>query len=166
LRIKDPEMALHFYNHGKFFAPVQINIGYVFIVCGIFFSFYKLSALLFVIPGTFMAFTSTGAVLDTVNKTVKSYTRHFGLITTGKWISINGFNRFVIQRATRKYTSYSRGSVSFDMNISDIKLLLASPKGSKKLLIARFKSFEEAQKAKEELGILLFGADQNELPEK
>jgi hypothetical protein len=159
-------MALRFYNHGKFFTPVQINIGYIFIACGIFFAFYKLTALLFVIPGAFMAFTYTGAVLDTMNKTVKSYTTHFGLITTGKWITINGFNRFIIQRATRKYTSYSRGSVSFDMNISDIKLLLASPKGSNKLLIARYGSFEEAQKEKEDLSLILFGADLNELPEK
>jgi hypothetical protein len=157
-------MALHFYNHGKFFTPVQINIGYVFIACGIIFSFYKLTAILFIIPGAFMAFTYTGVVLDTVNKKVKSYTTHFGVITTGKWISINGFNRFIIQRATRKYTSYSRGSVSFDMNISDIKLLLASPKGSKKLLIARYRSFEEAQKEKDDLSIILFGGDQNELP--
>jgi hypothetical protein len=159
-------MSLRFYNHGKFFTPVQINIGYVFIACGIIFSFYRLTSLLFIIPGAFMAFTYTGAVLDTVNKTVKSYTTHFGLITTGNWISINGFNRFIIQRATRRYTSYSRGSVSFDMNISDIKLLLASPNGSKKLLLARYRSFEEAQKEKEDLSLILFGADNNDLPEK
>jgi hypothetical protein len=159
-------MPLRFYNHGKFFTPVQINIGYVFIGCGIIFAFYRLSALMFLIPGTFMAFTYTGTVLDTANKTIKLYTTHFGLVTTGKWISIDGFNRFIIQRATRKYTSYSRGSVSFDMNVSDIKLLLANPKGSKKILIARYRSFEEAQKEKEDLGILLFGAGHDEFPEK
>jgi hypothetical protein len=156
-------MALQFYNHGKFFSVVQITIGYVFIGCGIFFSFYKLSALIFLIPGLFIALTYSGTILDTGNRKLRSYTCLFGLITTGKWITLDGFTRFIIQRATRKYTSYSRGSVRFDMNVSDIKLLISNTRGSKKILIARYDSFEMAQKEKEDLEIILFGGDQDQL---
>jgi hypothetical protein len=159
-------MALRFYNHGKFFSPVQITIGYVFIGCGIFFSFYKLSALFFLIPGLFMALTYSGTVLDTDDRKFRPYTCLFGMITTGKWLPFEGFTHFIIQRATRKYTSYSRGSVRFDMNISDVKLLLANKNGSRKILIARFDNFELAQKEKEDLSLILFSSDKNFINQK
>jgi hypothetical protein len=156
-------MAMRFYNHGKFFSPVQITIGYVFIGVGIFFSFYKLSALVFLIPGFFMALTYSGTVLDTGNRKFRPYTCLFGIITTGKWLAFEGFTHFIIQRATRNYTSYSRGSVRFDMKISDIKLLLANKNGSRKILIARFNNFETAQKEKDDLSFIIFGGHQNNI---
>jgi len=150
-------MAIRYYNHGKFFSTSQITVGYVFIVCGIIFSFYRLSALFFLIPGLFMAFTYSGSILDTENKKVKSFTCIGGIITTGKWVPVNTFTHFIIQRATRKYSTYSRGSVRFDMNVSDIKLLMASHDNSRKILIARYSNFEMAQKEKEDLSLVIFG---------
>lgn len=150
-------MAIRYYNHGKFFSTSQITVGYVFIVCGIIFSFYRLTALIFLIPGLFMAFTFTGSILDIEKKKVKSYTCLGGIITTGKWVPVNTFTHFIIQRATRKYSAYSRGSVRFDMNVSDIKLLMASHDSSQKILIARYNNFEMAQKEKEDLSLIIFG---------
>jgi hypothetical protein len=149
-------MSVRNYNHGKFFGPVQIYMGYVFIASGIFCAFYALTALLLIIPGAFMSFTYTGTLLDIDNRKVKSYTTLFGLFMTGNWISIDQFTRFNIQRATRNYTSYSRGSVKFDMNISDIKLILTNRNGSKKVVLNRYSSFEGAQREKEDLGRILF----------
>jgi hypothetical protein len=149
-------MELINYNHGKFFSPAQSYMGYVFIGAGIFAATYSSVALLLIVPGIFIAFTSTGTIIDTTNKRVRPYTSFFGIYRSGKWIDANQFTHFSITRATKKYTSYSRGSVRFDMNIPEIRLMLLNHNGSKKVMINRFNNFEDAQKSMEELkGILL-----------
>jgi hypothetical protein len=153
-------MALRNNNLGKFFSPVQIYMGYVFIACGIFAMTYSFTSLFLIIPGVFMAFTYTGTILDTEKKRVRPYTSLFGFIRTGKWIDTNKFTRFSIKKATRKYTSYSRGSVRFDMDISDIRLLLSDHDGVRKVVINRYGKFEEAQKEMEELSGILFPENQ------
>lgn len=149
-------MAVINYNHGKFFSPSQSYMGYVFIACGIFASYYSLNALFLLIPGCFIAFTYTGTIIDTDKKRVRPYTSHFGIIRTGKWIETNLFTRFNITKANRRYTNISRGGVRFDMNISDIRLLLQNKDGSRKVVLNVYSKFEDARKEMEELsGILL-----------
>jgi len=149
-------MAIHNYNHGKFFGPSSSYAGYVLIAAGIFTISYSLITLTLIIPGIFMAFTYTGTILDTDNRRVKPYTSLFGIFRTGKWIDINQFTRFTIQRATRRYTSYSRANVRFDMGISDIKLLLIYRDGIRKIVINRYSTFEEAQSEMKELTGIIF----------
>jgi hypothetical protein len=148
-------MALRNNNHGKFFSTVQSYMGYIFIACGIFAASYSLTALFLLIPGFFMAFTYTGTIIDTDNKRVKPYTSLFGFLRTGKWIEISQFARFSIQKTKRKYSTYSRSSVRFDMVISDIILLLLSSDGKRKVVINRYGKFEDAQKEMKELSMIL-----------
>jgi hypothetical protein len=138
-------------NLGKFFGPSSSYTGYVFIACGIFAATYSLFALTLLIPGFFMAFTYNGTLIDTDKKKLKSYTTLFGIFRTGKWIDADQFTRFNIIRATKKYTTYSRGSVRFDMNISDIELLLTNRNGSKKIILNKYNNFEDARKEMEDL---------------
>jgi hypothetical protein len=143
-------------NLGKFFGPSASYMGYVFIGCGIFTATYSLLALTLIIPGAFMAFTYNGTIIDTDKKKIKPYTSVFGIYKTGKWIDASQFTRFNIIRATKKYTTYSRGSVRFDMNVSDIELLLINRNGTKKIILNKYNNFEDAQKEMEELrGLLL-----------
>ena len=151
-------MYLH-NNHGKFFGPVQVYMGYVFIACGIFFVTYSLTTLLLLISGAFMAFTFTGTIIDIENKKVRPYTSLFGFIRTGKWIEVSRFSRFKIMKSNRRYTSYSRVNVQLDMNISDISLLLVSKDGRRKVVLNRYSNFEDAHKEMDELNRML-------LPEK
>jgi hypothetical protein len=144
-------MVLQNKNHGKFFGPVQVYMGYVFIACGIFFSVYSLTILLFIIPGAFMAFTFTGTLIDIENKKVRPYTSLFGFIRTGKWIEVSNFSGFKIMKSNRRYTSYSRGNVQLDMNISDISLLLINKNGARKVVLNRYNNFEDARKDMDEL---------------
>ena len=81
-------------NHGKFFGPVQVFMGYVFIAVAIFCAIYSPYIILFLIPGAFMAFTSTGTLIDIENKKVRPYTSLLGFIRTGKWIEVSGFSGF------------------------------------------------------------------------
>lgn len=143
-------MALHDYNHGKFFGPPQVYMGYVFIAIGIFCSFYSPITLFFIIPGAFMAFTSAGTIIDVENKKVRPYTSLFGFIRTGKWIDVSVFSGFKIMKSSRKYTSYSLTGVQLDMNISDISLLLVNKKGGKKVLLNRYKNFDDARRDMDE----------------
>jgi hypothetical protein len=149
-------MSVHDYNHGKFFGPSSGFAGYVLIGGGLIALSYSLFSLVMIIPGGFMAFTYTGTLLDTDNKRIKPYTSLFGIIRTGKWIDVNEFTRFNISKVTRKYTSYSRANVRFDMGISDIILLLSNKDGTKKVVINRYSKFEDAQREKDELTAILF----------
>jgi hypothetical protein len=142
-------------NLGKFLGPSSSYMGYIFIACGIFTATYSLLALTLIIPGVFMAFTYNGIIIDTDKKKLRPYTALFGLFKTGKWIDSNQYTRFNIIRATKRYTSYSRGSVRFDMNISDIELLLINKSGTKKIVINKYKNFEDAHKDMEELKSIL-----------
>jgi hypothetical protein len=151
-------MLVKNYNHGKFFGPVQSYSGYVFIACGILFVSYSFLTLFLIIPGAFMAFTSTGTILDTDNKKVKPFTLLFGFFSTGKWIDVKEFTRFSIQKGTRRYTSYSRGSVKLDLGITDIRLMLVNSNGTGKIIVNRYSNFEEAHLEMEELNRILFPA--------
>jgi len=134
-------------------------MGYIFIISGIVAINYSLLALTLLLPGFFMAFTYNGTIIDTDNKRVKPYTSLFGIFKSGKWIDANQFTRFNILKATKKYTTYSRANVRFDMNVSDIELLLINRNGSKKIVLNKYSNFEDAHKEMEELSQLL-------LPEK
>lgn len=148
-------MPVYNRNLGKFFGPSSSYSGYVFIGCGVFFSFYSILALTLLIPGIFMAFTYNGTKLDTDKNRVKSYTALFGIFKTGKWISINEFTRFSVIKATKRYTTYSRANVRFDRTFSDIELLLVGRNG-KKIVINKFSNYEDAHKEMEELSGKLF----------
>jgi hypothetical protein len=141
---------------GKFFGPSSSYTGYVFIICGIVATTYSLLALTLLIPGFFMAFTYNGTIVDTDNKRVMPYTSIFGIFKTGKWIDTNQFTRFNIIKATKKYTSYSRANVRFDMNVSDIELLLINRNGTKKIVLNKYTNFEDAQKEMQELKGIFF----------
>lgn len=148
---------MHLLNkkHGRFFGPVQIYMGYVFIAIGIFCAIYSLTILLFIIPGSFMAFTYTGTIIDTENKRVRPYTSLFGFIRTGKWTEVSQSSGFKIMKSNRRYTSYSRANIRLDMNITDISLLLINKNSSGKILLNRYNNFEDARREMEELKLSL-----------
>jgi hypothetical protein len=149
------KMSLKNNNLGKFFGPSASYAGYVFIGCGIFASAYSLLALTLFIPGFFMAFTYNGTIIDMENKRIKPYTSLFGIYKTGEWINADRFTRFSIIRATKKYTSYSRANVRFDMAVSDIELIITNANCSKKIVLNKYSNLEDAHKEMEELQLLL-----------
>jgi hypothetical protein len=157
--LKTDQMTVRNNKLGKFFGPSSSYTGYVFIACGIFTSTYSLLALTLLIPGFFLAYTYNGTIIDCDKRRIKPYTALFGIFKTGKWIDADQFSRFSIIKATRKYTSYSRANVRFDMNVSDIELLVINRNGSKKTVLNKYSDFEDAHKEMEELSQLL-------LPEK
>jgi hypothetical protein len=150
------------YIHGKFFGTSGQFTGYALIAGGLVALFTTNSpvSMFIIVPGIFMAFTFSGTIVDTDKKRIKPYTCIFGVFNAGKWISLNLFTRFHIAKVTGRYTAYSRGNVRFDMDVSDVRLLLVNNDDTVKIAINKFKNFEEAQKAKEELSALIFPQSQ------
>lgn len=146
---------------GKFFGPSFTYTGYALLAAGLLAISYSLTSLVLIIPGIFIAFTYTGTIIDVRNKRVKPYTSLFGVTRTGKWIEISTFSRFSIVKSTQRYTSYSRGSVRFDMNIPGLNLMLMNREGTKKVVLNKFHTFEEAQKEMDEFSALLFPGNEN-----
>jgi hypothetical protein len=142
-------------NLGKFFSPSSSYAGYMLIAGGLVALTYSWTSLTLVVPGMFMAFTYTGTLIDIDNKRIKPYTALFGIYRAGQWISTDQFTRFSIRKSTKKYTTYSRGSVRFDMSRSDIELLLTDNTKSKKVVLKRFSNFEDARSSMDELSRLL-----------
>ncbi len=156
-------MPIRKYKHGKFFGPSLSYSGLVFIGTGVFISFMHLSALLLIIPGFFLAYTSNGTLVDLSQKRVLSYTLLFGFIRTGNWVDISQFTRFSIVKMTGRYTSYSRANVRFDMNVTDVRLLLVNHNKTKKVIINKYRTYEEAQKEMNELNTYFFSEEKAEL---
>jgi|OpeIllAssembly_1097287.scaffolds.fasta_scaffold209582_2 hypothetical protein len=145
---------------GKFFGPSSSYTGYFLMAAGLAALTYSPVALTLVVPGAFMAFTYSGTIIDTGNRRIKPYVSLFGIARTGKWIDISLFSRFNIIKATKKYTSYSRGSVRFDMSASDIELLLINRNGTKKVVLKRFKDFSDARSEMDSLTAIIFPDNQ------
>ena len=148
-------MAIRNNKLGKFFTPSSSYAGYVLMAAGLVTLSYSLISLTLVIPGIFLAFTYTGTYIDLDKKRVKPYTALFGITRTGKWINAKEFTKFSIIKATKNYTTYSRANVRFDMGISDIELLLVNENKTKKVILKKFKNFEDAHKEMDELSNLL-----------
>jgi hypothetical protein len=143
---------------GKFFGPSFTYTGYALMAAGIFaFSYSRsLTPVFLFFPGVFIAFTYTGTKIDIQNKKVKPYTSYFGFIEAGKWMETKRFSRFNIEKSKLNYTFYSRANVRFDMDISNINLLLLNHEGNEKVVLNKFSKFEDAQKEMDELSLIFF----------
>ena len=148
-------------NFGKFFGTSFTYSGYALIIAGLLMVSTSVMALILIIPGMFIAFTFTGTIIDTENKRVKPYTTLFGFIRTGKWLETNQFSNFAIEKSTKRYTMYSRANVRLDTNQNEINLILRNSDGTSKVVLNKYKSFEDAQREKEELSRILFPVIEN-----
>ena len=141
---------------GKFFSPSASYTGYFMIAGGLVALSWSPVSLMLIIPGMFMAFTSNGTLIDTDKKRIKPYTSLFGIYRAGKWISMEQFTRFSIIKATKKYTTHSRGSVRFDMSVSDLELVLIKKNSKEKVVLKSFANFIDARKEMEDMTPLIF----------
>jgi len=130
----------------KLMGPSGTAAGYSLLVFGVIAVYFNLTGLILVVAGMFMAFTFVGTIIDFDSGRIKSYTCLFGLFKIGKWHSINNFKKFSIYKSSRSYTSYSRANVPLTVKNSDIRLVFLDNKGSLKITINKYNSFEAARK--------------------
>lgn len=139
------------YKIDKLLGPSGSFAGYSLMIFGVIGTCYNLTGLILVVAGMLMAFTFDGAIIDYETRRIKNYTCLFGLFKVGKWHSVNNFNKFSIYKSNRSYTTYSRANVPLTLKTSDIRLVLLNEKGSLKVTINKYNSFEAARQEMAEL---------------
>jgi hypothetical protein len=144
---------------GKFFGPSLSFAGYFLMGAGILTISYSFGSLALIIPGAFLAFTYSGTILDIDKKRVKPYIALFGIFRTGEWVYIKNTSQFNIAKVTKRFTSYSRANVRFDLDTREIRLILINKDIPKKVIINKFKNFEDAQREKEEICTILLNPE-------
>ncbi len=139
----------------KLFGPSFSFSGYAFIVAGLLTVRFSPSSIALVIVGALISFTTTGTLIDTDKRRIKSYTMLFGIVRAGHWIEIENSYIFKISKSKRRYTTYSRANLANNLYISDIKLELAMPATGKKIIVNRYKYYEDASREMNELSDIL-----------
>ncbi len=130
----------------NFFGPSGTFAGYAFLISGAIWTYFNPAGLFFLAAGIFVAFTFDGTIIDINSRRIKSYTCLFGLFKAGKWYSIDRFNKFIIYKSKRSYTTYSRANIPLTIKNIDVRLAFLNDDGSLKITINKFNSFETARK--------------------
>jgi hypothetical protein len=131
----------------RLMGPTGIYTGYFLVLAGLAAAyFFNVFYFLLALAGIFMSFTFDGTQIDYGLRKIRSYSCLFGLIKIGKWHDIDSFSKFQISKARRTYTTYSRANVPLTQKESDIRLFLLNDKGSLKITVNKYPSFEAARK--------------------
>jgi hypothetical protein len=132
----------------KAFGPVGSSAGIFLLIAGLGISYFSFSGLILVLPGAFIGFTSTSTAIDFDMKRIRFSNNLFGIIKTGKWISIEPDMKIGIKSLTRGWRAYGRGNQTFDIKTKDFRLVLRDS-GNKQIL--QIKKTDTLDSAKVEL---------------
>jgi hypothetical protein len=132
----------------KAFGPVGSSAGIFLLIAGLGISYFSFSGLILVLPGAFIGFTSTSTAIDFDMKRIRFSNNLFGIIKTGKWISIEPDMKIGIKSLTRGWRAYGRGNQTFDIKTKDFRLVLQDS-GNKQIL--QIKKTDTLDSAKVEL---------------
>jgi hypothetical protein len=129
----------------KSFGPVGTSAGVMLFVTGIILSWFYLSGLILVLIGGFVGFTSTSTLVDLDGKRVRFCNNLFGIIRTGKWISIEPTMKIGIRQSNQTYRAFSRGNRALDINKKDFRLILFDSQTREIMPMKKFDSLEAAK---------------------
>lgn len=125
----------------KSFGPVGSIAGmivFIFGLASIYFSWYSL---ILVLIGAFVGFTNSSTEIDFDKKRVRFLNNLFGVIKTGKWLTIKPDMKIGISRSKKTWRSFSRGNRELEIETEDYRLFLSNSSGRK--LIPLFKANNE-----------------------
>ncbi len=130
----------------KTFGPSASFSGYFMMAIGIFVVItHSITGLILVLIGAFTAFTNTSAFIDIENKKVRFTNNLFGLISVGKWISINPGMKFALKKTNRVYKAHSRSNRTVSLSNKDIRLILFNANNKQIMTIKKFNDIEIAR---------------------
>ncbi|TKG91876.1 hypothetical protein EYV94_19865 [Puteibacter caeruleilacunae] len=128
----------HTYKHHKVFGPVASFAGIVVFAFGLMASYSSLPGVLFVVVGGLMAFTYSSTIVDVEKRKIRFSINLFGLLPTGKWLSVEDGMQVRVKIETKTYRSYSRSNRVIDNDIKEKKLFLMNKKGKALMPIMTF----------------------------
>lgn len=129
----------------KAFGPIGSIAGVTLLIVGSITIFFSLSGLFLILLGAFIGFTSTSTFIDVENKRVRFSNNLFGIIQTGKWISIDPAMKIDIKQSNRTWRAYSRGSRSIDITDKDFRIILYDINDKPILNLMKAKTIESAK---------------------
>jgi len=136
----------------KSFGPTGSVAGYIIFIVGLGSTIYSWTGLILALIGAFAGFTSTSTVIDLNTKRVKFSNNLFGIIKTGKWISIEPTMKLGIKKINKVWRTYSGSNRSFDFPNKDYRIMLYSSDNKVILPIKKANSLEGARVELEALG--------------
>lgn len=141
---------------GKFFPPVTVVIGYVFLAIGLLLiigsPFLGIGLALI---GTFGAFAKAGVQINANERMFREYTDLFGL-KTGKWQSMDGFTDLAVLKKRITTTAHSRTNQSATTSSDEyFDVCLLDKSHRRKQIINRFTEMDMAVHNAQELATKL-----------
>lgn len=144
--------------HNKFektFGPFGSSTGFFMMIGGIATVYFSFIGLLIAFAGAFVAFTTTSTYIDEDTKRIRYSTDLFGLIPTGKWISLNPDMKVGLKKSHRGYQAYIMGTQPVSIHNNDVRIYLFDSANKPILPVKKFDSLKSAKSELDNLGTLL-----------
>ena len=116
--------------------------------------FISLESLMIII-GAFFGFSSTSAVIDPGNRRVRFSNNLFGILPTGKWISIEPSMTVGIIEYNQVYSAFSQGNRPLDVSRNDYRVVLLDPAKKEIMHLKRSASIDSAKEDCKEMAEIL-----------
>ena len=139
----------------KSFGPVGAIAGVTIFMAGLILIYFSLSGLVFILFGAFVGFTSTSTLVDYDKKRFKYSNNLFGLIRTGRWISIKPEMRIGIKPSRRAWRTYSKSNRTLDLVDKDFRLILYGENNKQIMPIMKTNSLDSAKIELESIAVQL-----------
>lgn len=117
------------YKFEKSFGPVASFSGILIFFAGLAAIFYSLTGIVMILLGAFIGFTYSSTYIDFENRKVMFSNNLFGIIKTGKWISIDDEMKIGVSSANKVYRTYSRSDRTLDIKVKGKKAFLIDRNG-------------------------------------
>lgn len=128
----------------KSFGPSGSTAGIVLFSIGVILAFSNLLGLILIIVGALLGFTFTCTIIDFETRQVKFTEKLFGIIPTGRWISIEPGMKIGIKESNITWRTFSRGNRSTDTTVNDFRLILFDADDQEFMPLKKLDSLESA----------------------
>jgi hypothetical protein len=139
------------YTLDKSFGPVGTVTGSLLFVAGLIISYGSWFGVVPVLLGAFVGFSSTSSIIDHDKGRIKFSNNLFGIIHTGKWITVVKAMNLGIKETSLTWSAYSRGDRPLDITKKDYRVVLYDPDNKE---IMEIKKNNSSDSAKADLEIL------------
>lgn len=135
----------------------SIFLGLTFLLLGIVFLLDKswLPGLVFLLLAAFLFLTYSAVEINTETQKIKSYSKVFGIIKRGKWVSLKEYKGVTLVPMKKTYKTFSRSNRQTSSTELYFQIYLLNQALKPALQIKRCKTLFDAQNSLDEFSIWL-----------
>jgi hypothetical protein len=139
----------------KAFGPIGAVAGITIFIVGLVLVFFSLYGLILVLFGAFVGFSSTSTMIDCEKKRVKFSNNLFGIISIGRWLSVEPGMKVGIQKTNRTWRTYSRGNRILDITDRNYRIVLFTSDDKPLMPLKRTETIDSGEKEVDNMNNLL-----------